>query len=132
MNTRVRAAGLLACALLLSAGVRAQTPVDFTGAKQLADADEATVAGAQHDAMLLAQRAVLDAGIADCAQHQAREDFSPFVIVMRLDASGHAVQTWRQGDSTLGVCMQHYVRDRLVLVPPKVPFHTALEVSFEK
>ncbi len=51
---------------------------------------------------------------------------------MRLDADGRVQQTWRQGSSPLAICLQRYVRDKAVFVPPKAPFYTALEVSFTK
>lgn len=110
----------------------AAAPIEYADAKRLASADEASVTGAAHAAMLEAQKALLDAGVADCAGQGLREDFSPFVVVMRLDAEGRVQQTWRQGSSPLALCLQRYVRDRIVFVPPRAPFHATLEVNFTK
>lgn len=122
-------------ALLLSTGPQAAaTPVlvDYSAAKQQADADEHSVTGTAHASMLAAQKALLDTGVAECASHGLREDFSPFTVVMQLSAEGHVQQTWRQGGSPLAICLQRFVRDKLVFVPPKAPFHMALEISFTK
>ncbi|TNY29480.1 hypothetical protein BV505_05170 [Thermomonas haemolytica] len=82
--------------------------------------------------MLEAQKRLLDAGVLECALGRPQTDFSAFTIVMRLDAEGRVQQTWRQGSSPLAICLQRYVRDKTVFVPPKAPFHTALDISFTK
>lgn len=121
--------------LLAAAGAQspAATPsMDYVDAKRLADADEASVSGPAHDAMLAAQKQLLDAGVVACSLGRPQSDFSPFTLVMRLDAAGRVQQTWRQGSSTLAICLQRYVRDKLLFVPPRTPFHAALEISFTK
>ena len=106
--------------------------VDYVDAKRLADADEKSVTGAAHDAMLAAQRTLLDAGVVECSLGKPQKDFSGFTIVMALDASGHVQRTWREGGSPLAICLQRYVRDKVVFVPPRAPFHTSLAISFTK
>ena len=127
----------LALAMLLQAGAQAAPtpapmPVEFYDARKLADADEAGVAGPAKDAMLSAQRKLLDAGVVECSLGKPQKDFSAFTIVMRLDAQGRVLQTWRQGGSPLAICLQRYVRDKTVFVPPKAPFFTTLDISFTK
>ena len=107
-------------------------PMEYADAKRLADAHEASVTGRAHEAMLGKLKETADAAIADCSGQGLREDFTAFVVVMRLDAKGRVQQTWRQGGSPLAICLQRYVRDKTVFVPPKAPFHTALEISFTK
>jgi len=125
-----------ALTLLLLAGPQAATtaaaPVDYSDARKQADTDEAGVTGAAHAAMVAAQRKLLDAGVLECALGKPQQDFSAFTIVMQLDASGQVQQTWRQGSSPLAICLQRFVRDKPVFVPPQAPFMTALEVSFTK
>lgn len=121
--------------LLAAAGPQSpapSSPLDYVDAKRLADADEASVTGSAHAAMLDAQQALLNAGVVECALGRPQTDFTAFTIVMRLDAAGRVQQTWRQGSSPLAICLQRYVRDKTVFVPPKAPFHTALDVSFTK
>jgi hypothetical protein len=108
------------------------TPLEYIDAKRLADADEKSVTGAAHDAMLAAQRKLLDEGVVACSLGKPQEDFSGFTIVMALDASGHVQRTWREGGSPLAICLQRYVRDKLVFVPPRAPFHTSLAISFTR
>ena len=125
-------------ALLLSAQAApavappAQLPFEYVDAKRLADADEASVTGPAHEAMLAAQRKLLDAGVVECSLGKPQADFSGFTIVMRLDAQGVVGQTWRQGSSPLAICLQRYVRGKTVFVPPRAPFHGSLEISFGK
>ena len=121
-------------ALLLAASLplHAAEPLEYYDARKLADADEAGVTGPARDAMLAAQRKLLDAGVVECSLGKPQKDFSAFAIVMRLDAQGLVQQTWREGGSPLAICLQRYVRDKTVFVPPKAPFHAALEISFTK
>ena len=123
-----------ALALLLAASLplHAAEPLDYHDARKLADADEAGVTGPAKDAMLAAQRKLLDAGVVECSLGKPQKDFSAFAIVMRLDAQGLVQQTWREGGSPLAICLQRYVRDKTVFVPPKAPFHTSLDISFSK
>lgn len=137
------AASLLLALLLTApqaAPASAQTPpappsaptMEYADAKLRSDADEATITGAAHADMLKRQGDLLDVAIAACARDELRDDFTPFTIVMQLDASGQVQQTWRQGSSPLAICVQRYVRDKTVFTPPKAPFFNAIEVSFTK
>ena len=121
-------------ALLLAASLplHAAEPLEYYDARKLADADEAGVTGPARDAMLAAQRKLLDAGVVECSLGKPQKDFSAFAIVMRLDAQGLVQQTWREGGSPVAICLQRYVRDKTVFVPPKAPFHTSLDISFSK
>ena len=119
-------------ALLLAASLplHAAEPLEYYDARKLADADEAGVTGPARDAMLAAQRKLLDAGVVECSLGKPQKDFSAFAIVMRLDAQGLVQQTWREGGSPLAICLQRYVRGKQLFVPPRAPFHVSLEISF--
>ena len=121
-------------ALLLAASLplHAAEPLEYYDARKLADADEAGVTGPARDAMLAAQRKLLDAGVVECSLGKPQKDFSGFTIVMELDATGHVQRTWREGGSPLAICIQKYVRDKVVFIPPRAPFHTSLAISFTK
>ena len=123
---------LLLLANLASAQAAAPAPLEYIDAKRLADADEKSVTGAAHEAMLAAQRTLLDAGVVECSLGKPQKDFSGFTIVMELDATGHVQRTWREGGSPLAICIQKYVRDKVVFIPPRAPFHTSLAISFTK
>ena len=110
----------------------APAPLEYIDAKRLADADEKSVTGPAHEAMLAAQRMLLDAGVVECSLGKPQKDFSGFTIVMELDATGHVQRTWREGGSPLAICIQKYVRDKVVILPPREPFHTSLAISFTK
>jgi len=105
--------------------------MDFTAAKAAADADEASLDEDVRAATLDQQRAFLDAGVAACADLQSTAQLEDFVVVARLDDSGTVVRTWRRGDSPLALCIERQSRGKVMFVPPKTPFHTSLEVTFE-
>ena len=120
---------LIAMAALSGALPAAPTP-DYAEAKALADKDEASLAPAEMETLRKAQGELLDAGTAACAT--PRPDLSPFTVVMELDGEGKVVRTWLQGSSPIGICLRKYVADRILIVPPRAPFHTSLELSFSK
>ena len=125
---------MLIAALLLAdpQSVSASAPLDYSDAKPLATRDEASVTGTAHTAMLAAQQTLLDAGVVECSLGKPQKDFSGFTVVMALDASGRVLRTWREGGSPLAICLQRYVRDKIVFIPPRAPFHTSLAISFTK
>lgn len=110
----------------------AQLPFEYIDAKRLADADERTLVGPAQAMMRAAQARLLDAGVVECARGKPQQDFSPFTIVMRLDAAGQVRETWRQGSSPLAICLQRYVRGKTVFTPPRDHFHMSLEISFTR
>ena len=62
---------LMAGALCVASLAHAQSPADYTGAKQRADADEASLSASSADAMRDAQGIALDAAIAPRMHHPA-------------------------------------------------------------
>jgi len=121
--------GLIALAGLSGSSPAAPT-LEYAEAKALADKDEASLAQAESIGLLKAQGELLGAGTAACAT--PKPDLSPFTVVMELDAEGKVVRTWLQGSSPIGICLRKYVAGRILVVPPRVPFHTSLELSFSK
>lgn len=114
----------------LSGSLLAAPALEYTEAKALADKDEASLAQAETTNLLRAQGELLGAGTAACAT--PKPDLSPFTVVMELDGEGKVVRTWLQGSSPIGICLRKYVAGKILVVPPRVPFHTSLELSFSK
>lgn len=121
---------LLTCGLFLAATAHAQSPDDYTGAKQRADADEASLPAADAAAMREAQGVALDAAIAGCATPTANT--SPFVVVAELDTAGKVVRTWREGSTPLAICVQKQIAGSTLSAPPRAPFFTSFELSFTR
>jgi hypothetical protein len=118
-------------ALTIIAGHVAAAPsLEYGEAKALADKDEASLAPDASAGLRKSQGDLLEAGAAACAT--PIPDLSPFVVVVELDAQGKAVRTWLQGSSPIGVCMRKYVAGKTLIVPPRAPFYTSLEISFSK
>jgi len=119
---------LLALGLGCTATVYAQSPTDYTQAKQKADADEASLSATHSAPLLEAQERVLGDGIAACATPNA--DTSPFVVVAELDATGKVVRTWREGGTPLAICVQKQINGKTLMAPPRAPFFTSFELTF--
>lgn len=118
-------------ALAAFGGSLSATPaLDYAQAKALADKDEASLVQAESASLREAQGELLEAGTAACAT--PRPDLSPFTVVMELDGEGRVVRTWLQGSSPIGICLRKYVTGKILVVPPRAPFHTSLELSFSK
>jgi hypothetical protein len=120
---------LLALALLASPAMAA-TELDYAAAKALADKDEASLGREQGSVLLDAQAKLLGDGIAACAM--PNPDFTPFVVVMELDASGKVIRTWLQGDSPLAICFRKFAARGELPAPPRTPFYSSIELSFTK
>lgn len=121
---------LLVVLTVLSVPVFAAPTLEYAEAKALADKDEASLAPEASTGLLKSQGELLEAGTAACAT--PTPDLSPFVVVMELDAQGIVVRTWLQGSSPIGICMRKYVSGKTLIVPPRAPFYTSLELSFSK
>ena len=114
----------------LGGQVSAAPVLEYAEVKALADKDEASLAPDTSASLLKSQGELLEAGAAACAT--PTPDLSPFVVVMELDAQGKVLRTWLQGSSPIGVCMRKYVSGKTLIVPPRAPFYTSLELSFSK
>lgn len=134
-RTIVRTAALLACLLCLPAlaqtpapGSEGWNPADLAQAKAQADHDEASLPPDLGQAMLAAQQAMLERGIAACAS--PKPDTAPFVVVARLDARGGIARTWRKGDTPLAICVDRFLRGKVLMAPPHAPFFVSFELTF--
>jgi hypothetical protein len=114
----------------LSGSLSAAPTLEYAQAKALADKDEASLALAEMENLHKAQGELLDTGTAACAT--PKPDLSPFVVVMELNGEGKVVLSWLQGSSPIGICLRKYVAGKTLIVPPRVPFYTSLELSFSK
>jgi hypothetical protein len=121
---------LLAFALCCASLAHAQSPADYTSAKQRADTDEASLPALQAAAMRDAQGLALETAIDNCATPTA--DTSPFVVVAELDAAGKVVRTWREGSTPLAICVQKRIVGSTLSAPPRAPFFTSFELSFTR
>ena len=128
MRPLIRTTALFVLAMAAATAAHAQSPTDYTQAKQRADADEASLPAATSQAMRDAQSGVLGDAIAECATPNA--DTAPFVIVAELDAGGAVRRTWRDGATPLAICVQKQINRKTLAAPPRAPFYTSFELSF--
>ncbi len=111
-----------------AAGSEGGNPASFSQAKAQADKDEASLPADIAKAMRITQSDTLEQGVKVCATPNA--DTSPFVIVVRLDARGTIDRTWREGSTPLSICMEKFLRGRLLMVPVRAPLYVSYELSF--
>ena len=119
---------VMAVSALLAGQVSTASALEYAEVKALADKDEASLAPEASASLLKLQGELLEAGAAACAT--PTPDLSPFVVVLELDAQGKVLRTWLQGSSPIGICMRKYVSGKILIVPPRAPFYTSLELSF--
>ncbi|WDS36558.1 hypothetical protein [Pseudoxanthomonas sp.] len=111
-----------------AAGDEGWNPADFSQAKVQADKDEASLPDDIAKAMRITQSDTLEQGVKVCAT--PNPDTSPFVIVARLDAHGTIDRTWREGATPLAICMEKFLRGKLLMVPVRAPLYVSYELSF--
>ncbi|WP_368565749.1 hypothetical protein [Pseudoxanthomonas sp. UTMC 1351] len=112
----------------LWAGVASAQTDSYAQAKAKADADEAALPSPDRQALMAAQSATVDQGIAACAT--PNPDMTAFTVVAELDAAGRVVRTWREGGTPLAICFQKQLANRVLSKPPRAPFFTSFELSF--
>jgi hypothetical protein len=121
---------LQALAQAPAGGSEGWNPANFSQAKAQADKDEASLPADVASAMRITQSDTLEQGVKVCATPNA--DTSPFVIVTRLDARGTINRTWREGSTPLAICMEKFLRGRMLMVPVRAPLYVSYELSFGK
>jgi len=118
-------------AAVLFSAVLAAAPADIDAAIALANADEASLAGEKHVALVKAQEALLDKAFSRCVPSEPREPPPAFTVVLQLDAAGKPRQSWLKGDDVIARCVEKALAEQKVFIPPHAPFYTFFEVSFQ-
>lgn len=118
-------------AAMLFSAVLAAAPTDVDAAIALANADEASLPAEQHGALVKAQTALLDKTFSACMPAQQGAPQPAFTVVLQLDASGTPRQSWLKGDTAVARCVEKVLAGQPVFVPPRAPFYTFFEFSFE-
>jgi hypothetical protein len=105
--------------------------LNYSGAKALADRDEASLSKVMMQSLIDAQGALINRAISACVAAAAPSRSSPFVVVAKLGPQGKVDATWRQGDSAFAVCFERQVRGFLPFTPPHSPFYTSFEMNLK-
>lgn len=109
----------------------AATSLSYDTVKSLADRDEASLA-ADEPRLVEAQAKVLAPVWAGCAAQNGNADRSPFVVVFEIVKEGKILRTWRKGESQIAVCFEHRSAGLKLFVPPKTPFYSSFEMTFDR
>ncbi len=122
----------IALSLLVLVSIDASSAdLGFDRAKALADRDEAALTSSQMGALIQSQGTASGSSFAHCPQKSPHADLTAFTVVMELDAFGKVVRTWYQGHSSIGDCFRRQLSRATLFVPPKAPFYTSFEMSWQ-
>lgn len=105
--------------------------VTFDQAKARADGDEAALTPQQEATLISSQGEIAHATFVNCRASDLADRRSPFTLVMELDAAGKVVRTWRSGTSAIAICLDEAMREGSLFHPPKSPFYTSFEYTFQ-
>lgn len=115
--------------LLLSVAASADDGgMSYAHAKAMADRDEGSLSESQQVALNKSQAPIVQAGLSSCLVVNGATPFS-FVVVAKLDATGHVIQTWQSTASSLSTCFQEVVAKASLNPPPRNPFYTSFEMN---
>ncbi|RYZ21560.1 MAG: hypothetical protein EOO16_12440 [Chitinophagaceae bacterium] len=89
--------------LLLSQALAA--PIEFSDALKLADANEAALEPLVKTILVQSQDTALKAALANCVD-LAPARLPAFTIVLKLDSTGHAAQSWRNNEIPMVRCVE--------------------------
>ncbi|QIL21090.1 hypothetical protein [Thermomonas sp. HDW16] len=118
---------ILVQTLLLSQALVA--PLEFSDALKLADKNEAGLEAGVKSTLVQSQDTALHAAMANCVA-LAPGKLPAFTIVLKLDASGHALQSWRNNDLPVVRCAERELRNGSYKTNGQDEFYTSFVVSF--
>ena len=104
-------------------------PLEFGDALKLADKNEAALEASVKKALVQSQDTALHAAMANCVA-LAPGKLPAFTIVLKLDASGHALQSWRNNDLPIVRCAERELRNGAYKTNGQGDFFTSFVVSF--
>ena len=104
-------------------------PLEFSDALKLADKNEAALEAGVKKVLIQSQDAALHAAMANCVA-LAPGKLPAFTIVLKLDASGHSLQSWRNNDLPIVRCAEKELRNGAYKTNGKGDFYTSFVVSF--
>jgi hypothetical protein len=105
--------------------------LSFEQASTLSDRDEASLSPTQTEQLMNAQGQAGGESHAACFAAGVKRDLSPYTVIMKLDASGKVVRTWRQGTTPLAICFEREMGQRMHFKPPRAPFYTGFAMSWQ-
>ena len=116
-------------AIFLAAQLAA-APGSVDDAKNLADANEASLSKDLMSQLLRSQAEALGSAVGTCARPQM--DLATFTVVLSLNADGSVANSWRKGDTHLAKCV-HAALDASGLAGrwPE-PFYTSVVLSLRE
>ena len=105
------------------------SPVEFSDALKLADKNEAGLEARAKSALVRSQDAELHKAMANCVD-LAPGRLPAFTVVLKLDGSGQAVQSWRNNDLPVVRCAERELRNGTYKTNGQANFFTSFVVSF--
>lgn len=115
--------------LLFLAFQVATASLSYEQAKALADAHEASLGPSAKSALIKVQGNALGGAFETCGS-RAESPIKPFTVVVHVDGTGAADQTWLQGDTALAQCVQKELAKARLPASDGRSFYTSYEFSF--
>lgn len=116
-------------AVLFLAFQMATAPLSYEQAKALADSHEASLSPSAKGVLIKAQGDALDGAFATCG-NRAESPIKPFTVVVHVNGTGAADQTWLQGDTALALCVQKELTRTRLPASDGQSFYASYEFSF--
>jgi hypothetical protein len=105
--------------------------VSFEQAKSRADRDEQSLSSTQTHQLIASQARAGGEAHSTCIASNPKPNLSPYTVVMQVDASGNVVRTWLHGQSSLAICVNKELSHKTLFTPPRAPFFTSFEMTWQ-
>jgi len=115
----------------VAAAAPAPDTMDFEQARLAANQDEARLDGDQVADLAKAQGDFMKPWVARCTRNVPTRQLTPVGLVMELDAQGNVVRTWQDVHTQVADCLAEGLKAQVFYVPPKTPFITAMDLSWQ-
>jgi hypothetical protein len=121
----------LGAACLVFACVAGAAGLTYAQAQAQSDRDEASLSSAETEALLTAQGELIGNAVTACVDMRNPPDKIQVGVIMELNAQGQVVRTWRRDDDALSACFARKSEGVLLLLPPRTPFYTGIDLSLD-
>lgn len=116
-------------ALLFLAFQAATASLSYDQAKALADAHEASLSPSAKSTLIKAQGDALGGAFETCGS-RAESPIKSFTVVVHVNGTGAADQSWLRGDTALAQCVQKELAKASLPASDGQPFYASYEFSF--
>lgn len=122
---------LVGVACLAFASLAVSAGLSYAEALARSDRDEASLSAADTETLLAAHAELIGNAVMACMDQRNPPAKILLGVIMELDAQGRVVRTWRRDEDPLTTCFERHTMGTLMLVPPRVPFYTGIDLDLD-